>query len=74
MARYKHVDTNPRFLPIDLARQLLPGTLEHAIDLSQFDARFRNDETGRARSESSLIEIGFTSQPTACCPTLEKRH
>ena len=54
MARYKHIDTNPRFLPVDLARQLLPGTfehavnhlLDHAIDLSQFDARFRNDETG----------------------------
>ena len=43
-----------RFLPVDLARQLLPGTfehavnhlLDHAIDLSPFDARFRNDETG----------------------------
>ncbi|MEO8035523.1 MAG: IS1182 family transposase [Acidobacteriota bacterium] len=54
MARYKYVDTNPRFLPVDLARQLLPGTiehalqhlLEHAIDLSHFDARFRNDVTG----------------------------
>jgi transposase len=54
MARYKYIDTNPRFLPIDLARQLLPGTfehalnhlLDHAIDLSAFDARFRNDETG----------------------------
>lgn len=54
MARYKHIDTNPRFLPVDLARQLLPGTFEHAvnhlldraIDLSAFDARFRNDETG----------------------------
>jgi transposase len=54
MARYKYIDTNPRFLPVDLARQLIPGTLEHAvnyllegpIDLSAFDARFRNDETG----------------------------
>lgn len=54
MARYKHIDTNPRFLPIDLARQLLPGTFEHALnhlidhelDLSVFDARYRNDETG----------------------------
>ncbi|MGH2907652.1 MAG: IS1182 family transposase [Solirubrobacterales bacterium] len=54
MARYKRIDTNPKFLPIDLARQLLPGTfehalnhlLEHAIDLSSFDARFRNDTTG----------------------------
>ena len=54
MARYKYIDTNPRFLPVDLARQLLPGTFEHALnhlldhelDLSHFDARFRNDETG----------------------------
>ena len=54
MPRYKYIDTNPKFLPIDLARQLLPGTFEHAlhhlleheIDLTRFDARFRNDETG----------------------------
>jgi hypothetical protein len=26
MARYKHIDTQPRFLPVDLAKQLLPGT------------------------------------------------
>jgi transposase len=54
MARYKYIDTNPKLLPVDLARQLLPGTFEHAlnhlldgpIDLSSFDARFQNDETG----------------------------
>ena len=54
MARYKYIDTNPRFLAVDLAKQLLPGTFEHAlnhlldgaIDLSHFDARFRNDTTG----------------------------
>src|SRR4051794_22598628 len=54
MARYKAMDTSPRFLAVDLARQLLPGTfehavhhlLEHSIDLSAFDARFRNDTTG----------------------------
>ena len=54
MARYKHVDTQPKFLPVDLAAQLLPGTfehalhhlLEHAIDLSPFDARYQNDATG----------------------------
>ena len=54
MARYKHIDTNPRFLPVDLARQLLPRTFEHALhhllehelDLAHFDARFQNDETG----------------------------
>jgi transposase len=54
MARYKHIDMSPRMLPVDLVRQLLPGTFEHAlnhlldreIDLSCFDARFCNDETG----------------------------
>ena len=54
MARYKHIDTSPRFLAVDLQRQLIPGTIEHAlnhllgheIDLSHFDARYRNDGTG----------------------------
>ena len=54
MARYKPLDTNPQFVAIDLARQLLPGTFEHAlnhlldheVDLAHFDARFRNDTTG----------------------------
>ncbi len=54
MARDKHIDTSPRFLPVDLAAQLLPGTFEHAahhllaraVDRSRFDARFRNDATG----------------------------
>ncbi len=54
MARYKTIDTSPRFLAVDLEAQLLPGTFEHAlhhllehdIDLTAFDARFDNDETG----------------------------
>ncbi|MEX2181916.1 MAG: IS1182 family transposase [Gemmatimonadaceae bacterium] len=66
MARYKHIDTNPRFLPVDLAAQLLPGTLEHAlhhllggaIDLSHFDARYRNDETGApAYPPAMLLQV-----------------
>jgi hypothetical protein len=56
MARYKHIDTRPRFLADDLQRQMLPGTFEHAmnhlidkgLDLSGFDARFKNDVTGTA--------------------------
>lgn len=51
MARYKHIDTSPRFLTVDLQRQLLPGAFEHALnhlldyelDLSAFDARLCND-------------------------------
>ena len=54
MARYKHIETDPRLVPVDLTQQLLPGTFEHAVhhllehtlDLSAFDARFRNDATG----------------------------
>jgi transposase len=66
MARYKHIDTNPRFLAIDLAQQLLPGTfehalnhlLDHAVDLSPFDARFRNDETGAtAYPPATLLKV-----------------
>jgi hypothetical protein len=53
MARYRRIDTNPKFIPVDLAQQLLPGTFEHALnhlldyelDLSSFDERFRNDAT-----------------------------
>jgi len=63
MARYKHIDTQPKFLPVDLARQLLPGTFEHAvhhlveheIDLTPFDARFRNDATGAPAYPPGLL-------------------
>jgi transposase len=54
MARYKPIDTSPRFLAVDLEKQLLPGSLAHAVnhlldhdfDLSGFDARYRNDAVG----------------------------
>lgn len=54
MARYKTIDLSPRFLAVDLAKQLLPGSFAHAVhhlldhdfDLSSFDVRYRNDETG----------------------------
>lgn len=63
MARYKHIDTSPRFLAVDLQRQLLPGTFEHAlnhlldkaIDLSRFDARFCNDDTGAAAYPPAML-------------------
>jgi transposase len=63
MARYKHIDTQPKLLPVDLAQQLLPGTFEHAvnhlldgvIDLSSFDARFRNDKTGAAAYPPNML-------------------
>jgi transposase len=63
MARYKHIDTGPRFLAVDLQRQLLSGTFEHAmnhlidneLDLSSFDARFNNDVTGAAAYPPAML-------------------
>lgn len=63
MARYKHIDTSPRFLAVDLQRQLLPGTfeyalnhlLDHEVDLSGFDARFCNDQTGAAAYPPAML-------------------
>jgi hypothetical protein len=51
MARYKVVDMSPRLLPVDLEAQLIPRSFAHAVhdvvdalDLSVFDAHYRNDE------------------------------
>jgi len=63
MARYKRIDTSPRFIAVDLERQLLPGTFEHAlnylidheIDLSGFDARYRNDLTGASAYPPGML-------------------
>ena len=63
MARYKHIDTSPRFLAVDLERQLLPGTFEHAlnylidheIDLKGFDTRYKNDLTGASAYPPAML-------------------
>ncbi len=33
VARYKPIDTSPRFLAVDLQKQLLPGTIENAVSV-----------------------------------------
>ena len=63
MARYKHIDTSPRFLAVDLRRQLLFGNFEYAlshllereIDLSGFDAPFENDLVGASAYPPTLL-------------------
>ena len=67
MARYKHYDYKQLVLvAVSLEEQLVPGTLEYAIhhvvderlDLSIFDDRYSNDETGRkAIAPKILIKI-----------------
>jgi len=63
MARYKHIDTSPRLIAVDLERQLLPGTFEHALnylvdhelDLSRFDVRYKNDLTGASAYPPAML-------------------
>ena len=65
MARYRHVDLSPRLLPVDLESQLVPGTFAHAVhhlvddlDLSAFDAYYRNDDNGApAHSPTMLLKV-----------------
>ena len=66
MARYKQIDTSPKFLPVDLSRQLLPGTFEHALnhlldhelDLSGMDERFCNEAIGApAYPPATLLKL-----------------
>jgi transposase len=64
MARYKYYDYDQLMMvPVSLEEQLIPGTLEYAIhhvveerlDLSLFDDRYRNDETGRKAIAPKLL-------------------
>jgi len=63
MARYKDVDRGMKLLAVDLGRQLLPGTFEHALahlidqdlDLSHFDTHYRNDERGSAAYPPAML-------------------
>lgn len=77
MALYKHIDTSPRFIAVDLQRQLLPGTFEHALnhlidrelDLSSFDARFKNDATGAAAYQGYTVAWHqFFAKPCIALP------
>ena len=64
MAKFKPLNENQLvMLPISLQDQLVPGTLEHTIselvekhlDLSVFDARYNNDETGATAFHPKIL-------------------
>lgn len=64
MARYRHYDPEQtKMVAVSYARQLLPGTFEHAlsylidneIDLSRFAERFRNDQTGAPAYDPAVL-------------------
>jgi transposase len=63
MPRYKPVHRDPLLLPVVLAEQIQPGTFEfaldhlvdHELDLSALDAKFRNDETGASAYDPRVM-------------------
>lgn len=64
MARYKPVDRHlSKLLPVRFSDQILPGSFEyalnwlidHQIDLSVFDTRYCNDETGAAAYDPAVL-------------------
>ena len=66
MPRYKGNERQDIMVPVCLSEQLLPGTIEHAIDAiidhqidgSAFDELHHNDETGRrAYDPKALLKV-----------------
>ena len=63
MARYRDYDYSQMMVPVSLEEQLIPGTLEYAInhvveqrlDLGIFDERYCNDETGRRAIDPKIL-------------------
>ena len=64
MARYKEYDySQGKFIPIHFDKQILPGTFEYSlhylidneIDLSFFDLRYRNDDTGAPAYDPAIL-------------------
>lgn len=70
MARYKDINYDQtRLLPVSFDKQILPGSFEYTVnrvidelDLSVFDERYRNDETGRpAYAPDMLLKVILTA-------------
>ena len=64
MARYKQYSYDQgKFIPIQFDRQILPGTFEYTlsylideeVDLSIFEGRYRNDETGAPAYDPPIL-------------------
>ena len=72
MPRYKDYSYDQhKLLPIAFREQILPGTFEytlnylidHEVDLSVFEARYRNDETGHRPGYARPIVKTLTCLP-----------
>ncbi|KAB7619449.1 IS1182 family transposase [Alkalilimnicola sp. S0819] len=63
MPRFKPIHKGLKMLPVDLDQQISPGTFEHALcylvdhelDLSAFEARYRNDACGASAFAPAVL-------------------
>jgi transposase len=63
MARYKLQDHNSLLLPVVLSEQIIPGSfafalnylVDHELDLSALDAKFKNDEVGASAYDPRVM-------------------
>lgn len=72
MPRYKPQDRNALLLPVVLSEQIVPGSfafaldylVDHELDLSELDARFKNDEVGASaydpRVMLKIVLLGYS--------------
>ena len=70
MARYKPYSYEQgKFIPIYFEKQILPGTFEyslnhlidHELDLSIFDDRYKNEETGAPAYDPAILLNFFST-------------
>jgi hypothetical protein len=71
MARYKVVDRSPRFLPVVLDAQWMPGSFEYALDClidnekldgSGLDSRYSNEKVAPLTVRSTLLPVLLSRQ------------
>lgn len=62
MARYRDIDMSARLLPVSLDAQIVAGSFAHAVyhlvgelDLSRFDAHYRNDDNGAPAHSPAML-------------------
>jgi transposase len=63
MARYKPQDRNSLLLPVVLSEQIVPGSfafalnylVDHELDLTAMDAKFKNDEVGASAYDPRVM-------------------
>jgi hypothetical protein len=67
MARYRHIDMRPQLLPVDLQAQFVQGSFAHALhrladqlDLSAFDAHYRNDHSSAPAHTPAMLRYRRT--------------